>query len=387
MFGRIFKTIIRSKIGIFWSFIFPLSIGTIFSVAFKGVEFKVKEDPIDVVFLVEENSDPIYNAFAFNYQSVLNGAYYDQEETQKIFNLETKSYSEKDKVLEKIKDKEIIAAIHLAENLEYEIFVRNTSMQATIISTITETFDKVNKQIGQIAIDEGISYPEAAMRYKSIPVFISYEEVGGNPNVKGTENYYYTIVGMALIISATFVIAATSFLKPNLSEIGKRFALTPQNKYKVLIYTFLACLLIYAILDLTIFLYFKYALKVYFASNWKALLTMVAGTGFCLSFGFALNMLSNIKQNTKFMIITLLSTLGGLLAGMMSSQIKILVSMYAPFVNYVNPISIITEALNASQIYNDDPQFYLMIGLMVIYTIILVTISIFSYRRQKYESI
>lgn len=114
---------------------------------------------------------------------------------------------------------------------------------------------------------------------------------------------------------------------------------------------------------------------------------MVAGTGFCLSFGFALNMLSNIKQNTKFMIITLLSTLGGLLAGMMSSQIKILVSMYAPFVNYVNPISIITEALNASQIYNSDPQFYLMIGLMVIYTIILVTISIFSYRRQKYESI
>lgn len=260
-------------------------------------------------------------------------------------------------------------------------------MQATIVSTITETFDKINKQIGQIAAEEGISYLEAAMRYQSVPVFISYEEVGENPNVKGTENYYYTIIGMSLIIAATFVITATAFLKPNLSEIGKRFSLTPQNKYKVLLYTFLACLSIYAILDVIIFLYYKYALKVYFSSDWKVILTMIVGSGYCLSLGFALNMLVNIKQNTKYMIITLLSTLGGLLAGMMSSQIKILISMYVPIINYINPISIICEALNASQIHANDSHFYLTLGLIVIYTIILMTASIFSYRRQKYESI
>jgi hypothetical protein len=147
MFIRILKTVIRNKFGIFWAFVFPLTIGTIFNVAFTGVEFKVKKDPIEIVFLEEESTDPMYMALATSYKKVLKDAYYDEAETQSIFNLETKNYSEKDEVLEKIKDKEITAAVYLAEDLKYEIFVRNTSMQATIVSTITETFDKINKQI------------------------------------------------------------------------------------------------------------------------------------------------------------------------------------------------------------------------------------------------
>ena len=82
-----------------------------------------------------------------------------------------------------------------------------------------------------------------------------------------------------------------------------------------------------------------------------------------------------------------LTMLGCYLSGMMGITMKYIVDKNVPIVNKINPASMITDGFYSLYYYDRLDRYWFNIASLLIFALILVIISFFSLRRQKYDSI
>lgn len=78
---------------------------------------------------------------------------------------------------------------------------------------------------------------------------------------------------------------------------------------------------------------------------------------------------------------------GCFLSGMMGVTMKYTIDKNIPLLNKINPASMITDGFYALYYYDTLDRYYLNIVSLLIFAFILIAISSFSLRRQKYDSI
>ncbi len=66
---------------------------------------------------------------------------------------------------------------------------------------------------------------------------------------------------------------------------------------------------------------------------------------------------------------------------------KYIVDKNIPIVNKLNPASMITDGFYSLYYYDTLDRFFFNIASLLIFALIMITISYFSLRRQKYDSI
>ena len=66
---------------------------------------------------------------------------------------------------------------------------------------------------------------------------------------------------------------------------------------------------------------------------------------------------------------------------------KYIVDKNIPIVNKLNPASMITDGFYALYYYDTLDRYFFNISSLLIFALIMITISYFSLRRQKYDSI
>lgn len=383
------KTLFRKKELIFWTFAFPVILGTFFNLAFSDIEKSEKLDIINIAIVENDNykDNEIYKA-AFKELS-------DNNSDDKLFDIQYITEEQAEKLLN---DKEIVGYLKLI-NDEPKLTFSTNGINETIFKYVVEEIAQTSNIIKNLSEEEiknemmlgnyNINYESI---YNKINSLIKEDNVKlnniSNNNLSYTMIEFYSLIAMTCLYGGLLGMVAINQVLANMSSEGKRISVSPTKKSKLILSSLFASYIIQIIGVSLLFLYTIFVLKVDYGNNLLllALLTMI-GSLAGLSLGVAIATTIKANDNAKTGIIIAITMIGCFLTGMMSPTIKYIVDKNIPFINKINPANMITDGFYSLYYYDTLNRYVFNIVSLLIFAIILIFISYISLRRQKYDSI
>ena len=380
------KILLRNKALIFWTFAFPIILGLFFNLAFQNIEKNEQLQVIDIA---------IINSNDYNNNKIVKESLNELTKGKnKLFNIKlTDEKTSKDL----LKNNKIIGYLTFKEN-QVNITVKNSGVEETILKQVLEQIQtnskiinkKVEKEISeQVATNKKINYEQI---YQSALSLINKNDIKinniSNKNLSYTMIEYYTLIAMACLYGALISMFIINYQLPNMNSTGKRISASPINKTKQLISSLLSAYIVQIIGLLLLFLFTIFILKVDYGKNLLyVIITSLCGALSGLSLGVATSTLFKTNENAKTGIIIAITMLFCFLSGMMGITMKYIIDKNIPLLNMINPANMITDALYSLYYHNTFDRFYKDILSLLIFSFIMILISIKGLRRQKYDNI
>ena len=174
----------------------------------------------------------------------------------------------------------------------------------------------------------------------------------------------------------------------NMSNKGKRIAVSPTKKGTIILSSLLASYIAQLIGLAILFVYTLFVLKVDYGDNTSLIILLAMIGSFAgLTLGTFVGTLFKTNENAKTGILIALTMFWCYLSGMMGITMKYVVDKNVPIINKINPASMITDGFYSLYYYDRLDRYWFNIASLLIFALILVIISFFSLRRQKYDSI
>ncbi len=280
-----------------------------------------------------------------------------------------------------------------------KIIVKESGINETIFKYVTEEISQTTDIVSNLAEAEfgkeialgnsAINYEEI---YKNALELTQNEEANieniSNSNLSYTMIEFYTLIAMACLYGGILGMVAINQNLANMSSNGKRVSVAPTSKGKVVLSSVLASYIIQLIGLSLLFAYTVFVLKVDYGTNLPLIILLgMIGSLAGLSMGVAIAAVFKTNDNAKTGIVISVTMLGCFLSGMMGITMKYVVDKNAPIINKINPASMITDGFYSLYYYDTLDRFYFNIASLLIFAFIMIMISYFSLRRQKYDSI
>ena len=374
------KILFKNKALIFWTFAFPIILGFLFNMAFSNINEDLKLTVFDIAIV--DNNDFKSNEYYVNAYSTLSSG------KDKLFNIKYVDEKQADKLLD---DKKIEGYVIFNKDTN-KIIVKNNGMHQTILKTVTDEIvnqskmanDVVEHEIASGNIDYNLIMQKVAEISKNKEVI---NEVEKN-KLDVTMIEYYTLIAMALLYGGIISMTSLNYSLANMSNNGKRVAISPSSKFKIIISSLIASYIVQAIGIILLMLFLLFGLKIDFGNNLpRVILMIVVGLLSGLSLGTFVSSTFKVKEGAKVGIILGITMLFSFLSGMMGMTLKYYVDTYFGFVNKINPAAMITDGFYALYYYDKAARFNFNIISLLIFSGVLLLISFISLRRQKYDSI
>lgn len=386
------KTLFRDKMLIFWTFAFPIILGTFFNMAFSNIENSEKLEIINIAIVDNDEfqNNELYKQ-AFKTLS-------DEENEDRLFNTKYVTEEEAKQLLEK----DEITGYMILEEDNPKIVVTTSGINETILKYIVEEIT-TNGQIVENLMDKEINkelssgiYNLYNLDYKKI-----YENVlektqnqevkitdMSNKNLSYTMIEFYTLIAMACLYGGILGMVAINKNLANMSSNGKRVSVAPTPKGKVIFSSILASYIIQLVGLTLLFIYTIFVLKVDYGTNLPLIILLgIVGSLAGLSMGLAIGTILKANENVKTGIVIAVTMLGCFLSGMMGITMKYIIDTNAPIINKINPASMITDGFYSLYYYDTLDRYLFNIISLLIFSGIMILISYVSLRRQKYDSI
>lgn len=383
------KTLLRNKGLIFWTFAFPIILGTLFSLAFSDIENKETLDIIDIAIVNnEEFKTDTYFTESFKVLSK-------KKDPNQLFNTKYTDLSTAKNLLKENK----ITGYLLFTNNDVKITVNDKGYNETILRFVVDELSSQKEML------ETITNKEITNAYKSGNLTVDYKKIYqdtlslinsttpklnniSNSNLSYTMIEYYTLLAMACLYGALISMSVTNKKIANMSSAGKRTSISPANKKTLLLGSFLASYLVQLLGILILYLYTILVIKVDYGNNTLLVfLLLMAGSLAGLTLGIAISTVLKSNENTKTGILISLTMLASFLSGMMGITMKYVIDTNIPILNKINPAAMITDGLYSLYYYSTLDRFYFNIISLIIFSIIMLFISYQGLRREKYDSI
>lgn len=389
IFKYAFKTLFRDKMLIFWTFAFPIILGTFFNMAFSNIENSEKMDIINIAIV--ENEDFKNSEFlkeAFNNLS-------DKENEDRLFET-TYTTSEEASILLK-EDK--ISGYIIVEDEKANVVIKSNGANETVIKYVTEEILQTGKIVDEIAkkkITDEIASGNFEVDYEKI-----YEKVSeiieqddtklkniSNPNLSYTMIEFYTLIAMTCLYCGILSMVVVNHNMANMESVGKRVGIAPLHKGKLIISSLCASYITQIIGLIILFVYTIFVLKVDYGTNLPlVILLALVGSLAGLSLGVAIATLVKANDKAKTGILIAITMFGCFLSGMMGITMKYVIDKNVPIVNMLNPASMITDGFYALYYYDTFNRYFFNVASLLIFSFVMIFISIRGLRRQKYDSI
>lgn len=383
------KTLLRNKGLIFWTFAFPIILGTLFNLAFSDIENKETLDIIDIAIVNnEEFKTDTYFTESFKVLSK-------KKEPNQLFNIKYTNLSTAQSLL---KEKKITGYL-LFGNHEVKITVNDKGYNETILRSVVDELSSQKEML------ETLTTKEITDSYKSGNQNVNYEKIYqdtlnlinstipklnniSNSNLSYTMIEYYTLLAMACLYGALIAMFVTNKKIANMSSAGKRTSISPAHKKTLLLGSFLASYLVQLLGILILYLYTILVIKVDYGNNtFLVFLLLMAGSLAGLTLGVAISTILKSNENTKTGILISLTMLASFLSGMMGITMKYIIDTNIPILNKINPAAMITDGFYSLYYYSTLDRFYFNIISLLIFSVIMLFISYQGLRRDKYDSI
>lgn len=383
------KTLFGNKMLIFWTFAFPIIMATFFNLAFSNIENSEKLSIIDIA-IVESQEFKNNEILKQSFETLS-----DEENEDRLFSLK---YVQEAKAKELLENDEITGYLKLEENTP-KIVIKSNGINETILRYVTEEINQTSKVVEDLANGKIV---EAHMQGK---MQIDYEKIYkealeiamkddvklkniSNANLSYTMIEFYTLIAMTCLYGGILAMTAINNSLANMGNVGKRTAVAPISKGKLIISSVLASYITQLIGISLLFIYTIFLLKVDYGSNLPLIILLtLAGSLAGLSLGIVVATTLKTNENTKTGILIAVTMFGCFLSGMMGITMKYMVDKNVPIVNRLNPASMITDGLYSLYYYDTFNRYYINIISLLIFSVIMIGISIIQLRKQKFETL
>lgn len=389
------KTLFRNKILIFWTFAFPIILGTFFNMAFSNIENSEKLEIINIA--VVDNED-------FNNNTIFKESFKtlsDEENENRIFNAK---YTTEEEAKELLENNEITGFMILEEN-KPKVVVTTSGINETILKYVTEEISQSEEIMKNIAEEKIQKYMETMpigdtqninslyeKIYKEVLELTQNQETRikniSNSNLSYTMIEFYTLIAMTCLYGGILGMTAINQNLANMSNNGKRIAVSPTSKGKVILSSTLASYIAQLVGLALLFIYTIFVLKVDYGTKLPQIILLgIVGSFAGLTMGLAIATILKSNENVKTGIVISVTMLGCFLSGMMGITMKYIIDKNVPIINKINPASMITDGFYALYYYDTLDRYFFNIVSLIIFALIMMIISYLSLRRQKYDSI
>jgi len=363
--------LLKNKTLLFWTFAFPIILGTFFNLAFSDIENSEKLKTIDIAIVdnVEFNNDLILKT-TFSYLE------------KDIFDINYTTLENAEKLL---KEKNIVGYINKSQE-KINLKINQNGIEETILKYIVDEIVITKNLV--LNDDSSINYEE--MYNKALTIMNENLNIKDNSpdNLSYTMIEYYTLIAMTCLYGGIIGMYSINNVLANMSKKGSRVAIAPIKKSKLLLSSVLASFIVELIGVALLFLYTIFVLNVNYGSNILAVILMaIVGSLAGLSFGIAISTITKKNESTKIGVIISITMVCSFLSGMMGITMKYVVDKNIPILNLINPASMITDGLYSIYYYETLNRYWFNIISLLIFSLIMFLISSIELRRQKYDSI
>ncbi len=368
------KILLKNRMLIFWTFAFPIILGTFFNMAFSNIENSEKFDCINIAIVEtqEFNDNEIYKN-AFKELS--------KDGDNKLFNIK---YVDEEKAKELLDNEEISG--YLIYNGSSKIVIKKNGVNETIFKTAV---DEINQSYGVI---NDLIQNDTSKIYSKIQDILKQSDSNiidiSSNKLSYTMIEYYSLIAMSCMYGGILAMFVINQNLANMSNKGKRVSVSPTKKSTLVFSGVLASYITQILGILLLFLYTIFVLKVDYGQNLGlVILLALIGSFAGLSLGTGVATLVKSNDNVKSSIILSITMVGSFLAGMMGITMKYVVDTNAPIINKINPVSMITDGLYSLYYYPTLDRYWFDITSLLVFSGLLILISAIQLRRQKYDSI
>lgn len=388
-FKYAFKTLFKNRMLIFWTFAFPIILGTLFNMAFSNIENGEKLDIINIAIINNENFEN-NEAFKKSFEELS-----DENNENRLFNTQ---YTTEEKAKELLDKGEIVGYMQLKEAKPILTFA-TSGINETILKYVTEEIEQTSdiiKNLSETEIQKQIASRNYNINYEEI-----YNEVIeltkednvklkniSNSNLSYTMIEFYTLIAMTCLYGGMLSMVSINQTLANMSNKGKRIAVSPTKKGTIILSSLLASYIAQLIGVTILFVYTLFVLKVDYGDNTGLIILIsMIGSFAGLTLGTFVGTLFKTNENAKTGILIAVTMLWCYLSGMMGITMKYVVDKNIPIINKINPASMITDGFYSLYYYDTLDRYWFNIISLLIFSLVLIAISFFSLRRQKYDSI
>ena len=364
---------LRSKSLIFWTLLFPIILGTFFSLAFSNLYSDEIFEPIDIAVVNDEN----YN-LQTDFKQIINDI---SSSEDKIFNV---TLVDEEQAKELLSNNKVVGYYIVKDNIK--IVVKTSGIDQTIMKYVVDNYYQ--------------TYSVAQNLYKYNPSNFSEELINNintdkdlfvdtsNKNTDFTVIYFYTLIGMVCLYAGFFGINSVKETEANLTKRAARLSVAPTHKLKNLIATLLSGLLISFVELIILICYLVLILNVDFGNQIPAILLLgFVGCLAGISLGTFIGVSNKLGEGLKSGLLLATSMTCSFLSGMMMWQMKYIIANNVPILNAINPVSMITDALYSLYYFSDLTRYYSNIISLLVFSLIMIIMSYLFIRRKKYDSI
>lgn len=394
-FKYAFITLFKNKMLIFWTFAFPIILGTFFNLAFSNIENSEKLDIIDIAYVNNDIDSEYSNIFKYSFEQLS-----DKDNENRLFNTQ---YVTEEKAKELLDNNKIVGYLTLKDTPT--VVVKENGINETILKYVVEEIsqsEKIMQNIAQKRIEEYLATPPKeevenlnslyAQIHKDVLEMTQKNDANikdiSNSNLSYTMIEFYTLIAMTCLYGGMLGMVAINQNLANMSSNGKRIQVSPVSKSKMIFSSLSASYVIQLIGLALLFIYTVFVLKVDYGNNLPLIILLALTGSFAgLALGLAIGSLIKSNDNVKTGILISITMLGCFLSGMMGITMKYIIDKNIPILNKINPASMITDGFYSLYYYDTLDRYFFNIISLLIFAFLLIFISIKSLRRQKYDSI
>ncbi|MDE7263864.1 MAG: ABC transporter permease [Anaeroplasmataceae bacterium] len=378
------KVLLKRKSTLFWVFLFPLLLASAEYFAFGKF---IHSTPIDTISIgvIEEETPSLL-------KTIFQEAMLDED----IHLYEVKVYSTLELARKALEDDEIKHYVYEKDE-QIEVLAKTNGIELSITSSIIEQAKIIETTIikaYQIYYEELASghHPEEVNEeaiIQNLTQEVSYfKDNSNNKTATFYTFYFYSLMAMSCLYAALFGVSIIQDVRADRSSLGIRISSSVVSKGRLILSYFLVSCFLQIISSSVLCLYFVYVLKIGLGGNiGLILLTLILGGFAGITIGMLIGTLCKGGEAKAEGIVTAVTLSLSCLSGLMSIDVKHLVDQYLPFINYINPASLISNSLYALYYYDTYTAYMTYSFILAGFSILAVGIVIFKMRGEKYASL
>jgi ABC-2 type transport system permease protein len=370
------KALAKQKALVFWALMFPIILVTFFNFALSNLDTAAIFKPFDIAIVGPEDSN-VVNTLN---QVEMNG--------EKLFKLKFVTEDEAKKLLDDEKVEGIVMVETDGQTEDITLGVDSDGFNQILLKQLLDSYSQKYSMIAE-SVQEN---PDIVTNGVLDQIDFSKDYIKHIPVSEKSNNTilisYYSAIAMACLYGAFISAHSVETLQANQTPAGQRLSVSPYLKSKMLGIDFVCCFILILLCALLMMLYMRYVIGVAFSNQFGSMLFIAAiGALVSTAFGYFISLLLKRKTNAKLSIIVSITMLWSAMAGMMSTSVKYYIEVHVPYINWINPVALITDSFTSLYYYGDMSRAWDNIVILAVLFVLLMTFSVIKLRRQQYESL
>lgn len=366
--------ILRCKDLVFWTFLFPLALATLFFFtignmqegdAFSGVPTAVVADE---ELEAEGSLNEVLQAVSGKEDALL--VLYSVSDT-----------AEADALL---KEKTVDGYLSVRDGVPV-LTVSESGISQTILKSFLDRYLQIKEMVAEAGGAAAGAF--SAKELFSSESYISEGSLSDTPP-SDSVNFFYALLAMVCMYAGFSGMDVSCYLKANLSPQGMRRLVSPAGKWKMLIFDLLATFTVqYAVICLMT-VYMRFVLDISFGDQLLfVFLTGLIGGLAGVSFGCLLGAIGRMSMSVRTALYVCISMVCCFFAGLMTTGINYLVEQSVPILAWINPAARIADAFYCLYYCEVSGRYFLDLGALLLMAVFGFLLSIFLMRRDQYENL